>query len=56
MPLLTLQRALEQYQQVFMTSRNLAPRTRVEYLHDLEDLLGFLSAREIDRADQGAGN
>jgi site-specific recombinase XerD len=34
--------ALDEYQAVFLTSRNLAPRTRKEYSTDLRQLLDFL--------------
>jgi integrase/recombinase XerC len=39
---LALRDALEAYQSIYMPSRNFAERTRREYLHDLEDLVGFL--------------
>ena len=38
----TLSDALRQYQDLFMASRNLAPRTRKEYTHDIEHLIVFL--------------
>jgi site-specific recombinase XerD len=39
---MTLRSAVEEYKDIYMASRNFAPRTRVEYLHDVEDLIGFL--------------
>ncbi len=39
---ITWQKALEEFEMVYMPSRNLAPRTRVEYLHDLHAFIGFL--------------
>ena len=39
---ITLRRALEDYKTVYMAYRNLAERTRVEYLNDLNDLVSFL--------------
>jgi len=41
----TLNAALEQYGAVYLTSRNLAPRTRREYTNDLKDLVAFLRER-----------
>ena len=38
----TLRQALEEYQSVYLPARNLAARTRREYLDDLDDLVGFL--------------
>src|SRR5688572_28792953 len=40
-----LQDALEEYCSIFFGSRNLAPRTRLEYRNDLEDLLRYLQQR-----------
>jgi len=39
---ITLRKALDEYKEVFMASRNFAERTRVEYFNDLEDLIRFL--------------
>jgi site-specific recombinase XerD len=39
---ITLSKALEEYKNIYMASRNFAQRTRVEYLNDLEDLVQFL--------------
>ncbi len=41
----SLTKALEDYQTLFMASRNLAPRTRHEYSNDLKDLADFLATR-----------
>jgi site-specific recombinase XerD len=43
----TLRKALEDYKNVYMTYRNFADRSRVEYLNDLEDLVGFLEKSGI---------
>ena len=39
---ITLRQALDEYEKIYMASRNFAQRTRVEYLNDLEDLMKFL--------------
>jgi len=39
---ITLKQALDEYEKIFMASRNFAQRTRVEYLNDLDDLIKFL--------------
>src|SRR4051794_35207482 len=41
----TLVGALELYRDLFLTSRNLAARTRHEYSADLQDLITFLDER-----------
>lgn len=46
-PTTSLADALEQYQSGFLTARNLAPRTRIEYGNDLRDLVTFLGTREV---------
>jgi hypothetical protein len=38
----TLRQALAEYQSVYLPARNLAARTRRDYLDDLDDLVGFL--------------
>lgn len=43
----SLTEALDLYQVEFLAARNLAPRTRVEYLNDLRDLVAFLATRGI---------
>jgi site-specific recombinase XerD len=42
---ISLQEALRQYREILLASRNLAPRTRTEYVNDLEDLIDFLETR-----------
>lgn len=49
---LTLREALEAYQTVYMPSRNLAERTRLEYMNDLEDLVEFLEKLGLKRISQ----
>jgi integrase/recombinase XerD len=44
---MTLQKALDEYKNIYMTYRNFAERTRVEYLNDLEDLTAFLAKSGI---------
>ncbi|MBE0573345.1 tyrosine-type recombinase/integrase, partial [Candidatus Dojkabacteria bacterium] len=39
---ITLRKALDEYNEIYMASRNFAERTRVEYFNDLEDLIQFL--------------
>ena len=39
----TLQEALELYETVYMPSRNFSEKTRLDYRHDLLDLINFLS-------------
>src|SRR5688500_18054607 len=39
---ITLKQALDEYEKIYMASRNFAQRTRVEYLNDLKDLIQFL--------------
>ena len=40
-----LSEALTDYRDVFMASRNLAPRTRLEYERDQQDLIAFLESK-----------
>jgi integrase/recombinase XerD len=44
---ITLRQALDEYEKIYMASRNFAQRTRVEYLNDLEDLIQFLEQLDI---------
>lgn len=54
---LTLTESLDQYQSIFLTSRNLAQRSRKEYLTDLRDLVDFLTDRSgLHRPDQVSCN
>src|SRR5688572_12890440 len=45
---ITVRKALDDYKTVYMPYRNFADRTRVEYQHDLEDLMGFLEKSGIE--------
>jgi site-specific recombinase XerD len=45
----TLQKALDEYKNIYMPYRNFAERTRVEYLNDLEDLTAFLAKTWIEQ-------
>ena len=49
---ITFQHALQQYQGIFIPSRNFAERTRTEYLSDLTDLLRFLDQLKIQKIHQ----
>lgn len=40
----TIRQALEEFKTEYMPARNYAPRTRTEYINDLEDLADFLEA------------
>lgn len=44
---ITLRQAVEEYKDIYMASRNFAQKTRVEYLHDIEDLVNFLEQQGI---------
>ena len=46
---ITLRKALDEYKEIFMASRNFTQRTRVEYLNDLEDLIQYLEHLVIKR-------
>lgn len=39
---MTLRQALDEFKNIHLASRNFAPRSREEYINDLEDLIGFL--------------
>ncbi len=53
---MTLQKALDEYKNIYMPYRNFAERTRVEYLNDLEDLVKFLEKSGIEQVkDLGLG-
>src|SRR5688572_20054664 len=45
---ITLRKALDDYETVYMAYRNFAERTREEYQNDLEDLITFLEKSGID--------
>src|SRR5687767_9013478 len=49
---ITLKKALDDYKTVYMAYRNFAERTRVEYLNDLEDLVGFLEKSGINHVKE----
>jgi site-specific recombinase XerD len=46
---MTLREALNEYQNVYMPSRNFAERTRVEYSNDLLDLILFLEKNGLKK-------
>jgi len=48
----TLRQALGEFQAVYMPLRNYAPRTRIEYINDLEDLMQFLEKAGIKRVGE----
>jgi site-specific recombinase XerD len=47
---ITLREALEEYKKVYLPARNLADRTRIEYINDLVDLVEFLEKAGVRRA------
>ena len=48
----SLIQALEHYKTIYMPSRNLAPRTRIEYATDIEDLIAFLGQNDVHDVGQ----
>lgn len=48
---ITLKKALDDYKTIHMPYRNFAERTRVEYLNDLEGLIGFLDKVGINHVN-----
>jgi site-specific recombinase XerD len=46
---ITLKKALDDYQSVYMAYRNFAERTREEYINDLEDLIEFLEKNGVNK-------
>jgi len=48
----SLKQALAAFEKIYMASRNLAERTRVEYSKDLTQLIDFLSEQGITQADR----
>ena len=48
----TLEEGVSLYERIHMPSRNFAPKTRADYLHDLKDLLAFLHANGRTRLAQ----
>src|SRR5688500_5133044 len=49
---LTGRKALDDYKPVYLTDRNLAERTRVEYQNDLEALIAFLEKSGINHVKE----
>jgi len=49
---ISLRKALDDYKTVYMVYRNFAERTRVEYLNDLEDLVGYLEKSGTSKVGQ----
>lgn len=49
---ITFRQAIDQFQTVYMPSRNYATRTREEYLNDIEDLVLFLEKSGINRVGE----
>ena len=49
---ITIQKALDDYKSLYMPYRNFADRTREEYQNDLEDFVGFLEQRGINRVEE----
>ena len=49
---ITLRKALEEYKEIYLASRNFAQRTRAEYLNDLEDLILYLGKLGINRVEK----
>src|SRR5215213_1170869 len=48
---ITLKKAFDDYKTIYMPYRNFAKRTRVEYLNDLEGLIGFLDKVGINHVN-----
>jgi site-specific recombinase XerD len=48
----TLKQTLDEFKTVYMPSRNYAPRTREEYLNDVEELVEFLNQAGIVRVGE----
>ena len=48
----TLGEALKLYELIYMPSRNFAPKTRLDYHNDLEDLVAFLEEGSLRRLNQ----
>jgi hypothetical protein len=49
---ITFRQALDQFQTVYMPSRNYAVRTREEYLKDIEDLVMFLEKSGVNKVGE----
>ena len=46
---ITLNQALDEYKEIYMAYRNFADRTRVEYINDLDGLIGFLERVRVNK-------
>ena len=46
---ITLNKALDDYKNIYMPYRNFSQRTMVEYINDLEKLLKYLNRMGIDK-------
>jgi len=49
---ITLQKAIQEYEIIYLASRNLSVRTRVEYLNDIIDLIRFLEVAGIKQVNE----
>ena len=49
---ISLIKAVQEYREIFLASRNFAQRTRVEYQNDLEDLIRFLWRQNIHQVKE----
>lgn len=49
---ITIRKALDDYKTVYMPYRNFADRTREEYQNDIEDFVGFLEQKGINRVGE----
>lgn len=49
---MTFQQALDEFKTVYMPARNLAPRTRIEYVNDLKAFIDFLIGHGITRVGE----
>ena len=49
---LTVEQALQLFENVYMASRNLAAKTRSEYRSDIHQLIAFLARRKINRPNK----
>src|SRR5688572_3235658 len=49
---ITIRKALDDYKTIYMPYRNFADRTREEYQNDLEDFIGFLERKGMNRVGE----
>lgn len=47
-----LRQAIEEYKSVYMSARNFAERTRVEYAYDIEELVSYLESTNVNRVGE----